>query len=72
MNYLQRKSHMRRQGKVDSIHRFMGGFDPAPEPEKEDKAEKEAMEDQGLCKAWDQESKQRASVFSILDVDADG
>jgi hypothetical protein len=38
-----------------------------------DKSEKEAAEeDQGLCKAWDQESKQRASVFSILDVDADG
>lgn len=52
----------------------VGGFGSAPErvPEKEEKAEKEAMEDQGLCKAWDQESKQRASVFSILDVDADG
>lgn len=53
---------------------MIGGIGTAPDrvPEKVDKPEKEAMEDQGLCKAWDQESKQRASVFSILDVDADG
>jgi len=86
LNYLQKKGKFRRHLRAlqeralphkHKLHnRFLGGFGDATEtettaPVATPTATTPSSEDV-LCKPWEDETKQRAGIFSILDVDADG